>query len=152
MNILSKVKERMKMMDQEKINNEQKTVLLSENEENELFEATELLDKLAVLQDEYPELDIEALAEDEGFLAFTKDKGDDYPRLYEDYKKFEDFMYKRAEKRYRAKLDRITSGNSYRKPSNFGLSAAQLELLAEWNRESPEYSFSPREYSNAIKR
>lgn len=140
-------------MDKEKVmNNVDEEENVSLPEEDELFESAEMLDKLEVLREAYPDVDIEALAEDEMFLTFAKDKGDDYLAIFEDYKHLESEMYRRAEQKYRAKLERTTSVGARKKPSNFGLTAAQVELLTEWNRENPEYSFSPREYSFAVKR
>lgn len=133
-------------------NVEEENIYLPEDDENELLDAAELLDKLEVLREQYPELDIEALAEDEAFLMFIKDKGDDYLSIYEDFLRFEEMMFKKAEKKYRSKLDRMSSGSGRKKPSSFGLSAAQIDLLTEWNRENPEYSFSPREYSYAVRK
>jgi len=97
-------------------------------------------------REKYPEVDICQLEEQSAFRRFCGSRlyKESAVTLYEDYLSFTQAAEESARAKAQGKQSRSTGGGSGRVGS--GLSPAQEESLAEWNRAFPGMRMSAREY------
>lgn len=112
----------------------------------------ELAAGLEELRREQSTAELMELAADPLLAEFAKERSGDVASVCEAYKAFRAVLEARLEEKLRRRNSRATSaGSAGNAGSRAGLSDAQCALLADWNRQHPEYKMSAREYAAALK-
>ena len=122
-------------------------------EENDLQRAAE--EEVRRFRESYPGADLTALLEPgSAFVRFSRGRLGTVPltELYADYKAVVEQTREETLRTTAVRQNRSTAAASARAAGDYGLTDAQKELLADWNRRNPKERMTAKEYAALLKR
>lgn len=134
---------------------QQEPVLQQEVEEETGSLSATAEEEVRAFHKKYPGVDLSRLlAPEHSFTRFARGKFGTVPltEIYQDYQSVMEQARQETLQTTAVKRNRSTTAASTRAVGDYGLTDAQKELLAEWNRKNPRETMSPKEYAAFLKR